>query len=58
MVATDAAIILVATTLVVLTLLTLATIYYVPKVLSSHDEHGHEEHDHEGNEQAAGGRPA
>jgi len=56
MVATNAALALIATTIVVLVLLTLATIYYVPKMLPGND-HG-EEHDHEGNEHSAGGRPA
>jgi len=56
MVATNAALALIATTIVALALLTLATMYYVPKVLSI-DDHD-EDHDHEGNEQPAGGRPA
>lgn len=56
MVATNAALVLIATTIVVLALLTLATVHYVPKALSVEDD-GHEEHG-EGNERPAGGRPA
>jgi hypothetical protein len=56
MVATNAALVVIATTIVALALLTLATVYYVPKALPNGDN-GHEEHD-EGNEQPAGRRPA
>jgi hypothetical protein len=53
MVATNAALALIVTTIVVIALLTVATIYYVPKMLPGNDEHGEED---EGNEQLAGGR--
>jgi hypothetical protein len=56
MVATNAAVALIVTTLVVVALLTVATIYYVPKTLPGNDEHG-EEADEE-SEQLAGGPAA
>lgn len=55
MISEQVALALIATTVVVLALLTVATVHYVPKMLPGGD-HG-EEHDHEGNEQSAG-RPA
>jgi len=55
MVATNAAVALIFTSTVVVALLTLATIYYVPKTLPGNDEHGEED---EGNEQLAGGPTA
>ncbi|MBO4246634.1 MULTISPECIES: hypothetical protein [unclassified Halomicrobium] len=56
MVATNAAVALILTTIVALALLTLATVYYVPKVLPGNDEHG--EGDDEGNERPPGGHAA
>lgn len=56
MIATNAALVLIATTLVALLLLTVATIYYVPRTLPGNDDHSHEDHEHEGNEHAADGQ--